>query len=204
MEKIFNHKSFTYFVWTSLANLPPVSTILAKLVAKFVGGSLMPVANLPPVSLLPVVYLDLRMPPRMCKKIWNGPNWILWAWGKLIHEKKQKQKSRDTVPLRYPPDLDKEQQFHLYAGVQEPKCGFSRQLMEILHETSLPFKHFDILEDNQVREGLKKFSNWPTYPQVTVPQIRVFLATKNNCRFTALQIHICIKFTCQVLRSFWS
>jgi glutaredoxin-related protein len=39
--------------------------------------------------------------------------------------------------------------------------------MEILHETGLPFKHFDILEDSQVREGLKKFSNWPTYPQVT-------------------------------------
>jgi hypothetical protein len=38
MEKIFNHKSFTYFVWTSFANLPPVSTILAKLVAKFAAG----------------------------------------------------------------------------------------------------------------------------------------------------------------------
>jgi glutaredoxin-related protein len=56
----------------------------------------------------------------------------------------------------------------IFYGVQEPKCGFSRQLMEILHDTGLPFKHFDILEDSQVREGLKKFSNWPTYPQVIV------------------------------------
>jgi monothiol glutaredoxin len=43
--------------------------------------------------------------------------------------------------------------------------------MEILHDTGLPFKHFDILEDSQVREGLKKFSNWPTYPQVIVVQV---------------------------------
>eukprot|EP00088_Acartia_fossae_P008815 TRINITY_DN14236_c0_g1_i3.p1 TRINITY_DN14236_c0_g1~~TRINITY_DN14236_c0_g1_i3.p1 ORF type:complete len:336 (-),score=81.01 TRINITY_DN14236_c0_g1_i3:336-1310(-) len=49
-----------------------------------------------------------------------------------------------------------------------PQCGFSRQLMEIMFETKLDFKHFDILTDNDVRQGLKKFSNWPTYPQVYV------------------------------------
>jgi len=51
---------------------------------------------------------------------------------------------------------------------QTPKCGFSRQLMEILHETKLGFETFDILSDEEVRQGLKKFSNWPTYPQVYV------------------------------------
>eukprot|EP00092_Neocalanus_flemingeri_P010044 GFUD01010825.1.p1 GENE.GFUD01010825.1~~GFUD01010825.1.p1 ORF type:complete len:327 (+),score=92.51 GFUD01010825.1:41-1021(+) len=51
---------------------------------------------------------------------------------------------------------------------QTPKCGFSRQLMEILHETKLGFDTFDILTDEEVRQGLKKFSNWPTYPQVYV------------------------------------
>jgi len=51
---------------------------------------------------------------------------------------------------------------------QTPKCGFSRQLMEILHESKLVFDTFDILEDDEVRQGLKKFSNWPTYPQVYV------------------------------------
>jgi len=49
-----------------------------------------------------------------------------------------------------------------------PKCGFSRQLMEIMAETELEFKHFDIFTDEDVRQGLKKFSNWPTYPQVYV------------------------------------
>ena len=49
-----------------------------------------------------------------------------------------------------------------------PKCGFSRQLMEILQPFNIPFETFDILEDEDVRQGLKKFSNWPTYPQVYV------------------------------------
>lgn len=49
-----------------------------------------------------------------------------------------------------------------------PKCGFSRTLMGIMEETKLEFKTFDILSDEEVRQGLKKFSNWPTYPQVYV------------------------------------
>lgn len=49
---------------------------------------------------------------------------------------------------------------------QEPRCGFSRQTIEILKNENCPFSYFDILSDNEVREGLKKFSNWPTYPQL--------------------------------------
>lgn len=51
---------------------------------------------------------------------------------------------------------------------ENPQCGFSRTLMEIMKETKLEFKHFDIFTDEDVRQGLKKFSNWPTYPQVYV------------------------------------
>ena len=51
---------------------------------------------------------------------------------------------------------------------ETPKCGFSRQLMEILKDTGAQFNTFDILEDEEVRQGLKKFSDWPTYPQVYV------------------------------------
>jgi len=50
----------------------------------------------------------------------------------------------------------------------EPKCGFSKTLMGILKETNISFETFDILSDEDVRQGLKKFSNWPTYPQVYV------------------------------------
>ena len=49
-----------------------------------------------------------------------------------------------------------------------PRCGFSRQIVELLEEEKIPFGSFDILEDDTVRQGLKKHSNWPTYPQLYV------------------------------------
>uniref|UniRef100_A0A5S6Q4S7 Glutaredoxin domain-containing protein n=2 Tax=Trichuris muris TaxID=70415 RepID=A0A5S6Q4S7_TRIMR len=51
---------------------------------------------------------------------------------------------------------------------QQPLCKFSRALVEILNNTGVSYETFNVLEDNDVREGLKKFSNWPTYPQVYV------------------------------------
>lgn len=49
---------------------------------------------------------------------------------------------------------------------EEPKCGFSRKVVEILEKEKVAFGSFDILVDNDVRDGLKKFSNWPTFPQL--------------------------------------
>lgn len=49
-----------------------------------------------------------------------------------------------------------------------PKCGFSRQAVELLQEHGVPFGSFNILSDESVRQGLKKHSNWPTYPQIYV------------------------------------
>lgn len=49
-----------------------------------------------------------------------------------------------------------------------PRCGFSRTMIGILNETQLPYDTFDILTDEEVRQGLKTYSNWPTYPQVYV------------------------------------
>lgn len=48
----------------------------------------------------------------------------------------------------------------------EPRCGFSRQAIELLRDEKISFTTFDILGDEEVRQGLKKFSNWPTYPQL--------------------------------------
>ena len=50
----------------------------------------------------------------------------------------------------------------------EPRCGFSRQIVELLQGEKVSFGHFDILSDEEVRQGLKTFSNWPTYPQLYV------------------------------------
>ena len=49
-----------------------------------------------------------------------------------------------------------------------PQCGFSRQMVAILREHQVRFGFFDILKDDSVRQGLKKFSDWPTFPQLYI------------------------------------
>lgn len=47
-------------------------------------------------------------------------------------------------------------------------AGFSRQIVEIMKDHNIKYSSFDILSDEEVRQGLKTYSNWPTYPQVYV------------------------------------
>lgn len=47
-----------------------------------------------------------------------------------------------------------------------PQCGFSRQTVSILREKGIRYGFFNILADDEVRQGLKEFSDWPTFPQV--------------------------------------
>ena len=49
-----------------------------------------------------------------------------------------------------------------------PKCGFSRQMCELLNHYNVAYDSFNILEDEEVRQGLKKYSDWPTYPQLYI------------------------------------
>ncbi|CDR47133.1 CYFA0S29e00518g1_1 [Cyberlindnera fabianii] len=49
-----------------------------------------------------------------------------------------------------------------------PQCGFSRQLVAILRENQVRFGFFDILKDDSVRQGLKTYSDWPTFPQLYI------------------------------------
>ncbi|CAD7697113.1 unnamed protein product [Ostreobium quekettii] len=48
----------------------------------------------------------------------------------------------------------------------EPRCGFSARVVEMLRGAGVSFGHFDILGDDTVRQGLKEYSQWPTYPQL--------------------------------------
>jgi glutaredoxin-related protein len=50
----------------------------------------------------------------------------------------------------------------------DPKCGFSKSMVALLDSHGAAYKTFDILTDEEVRQGLKTYSKWPTYPQVTV------------------------------------
>lgn len=47
-----------------------------------------------------------------------------------------------------------------------PQCGFSRQMVGILRERAVKYGFFNILADDEVRQGLKEFAEWPTFPQL--------------------------------------
>lgn len=49
-----------------------------------------------------------------------------------------------------------------------PQCGFSARVVQILSHMGVPFKTANVLEDAELREGIKAFSNWPTIPQLYV------------------------------------
>jgi len=49
-----------------------------------------------------------------------------------------------------------------------PQCGFSSKAVQILQACEVEFGYVNIFEDNEVREGLKVYSNWPTFPQLYV------------------------------------
>jgi monothiol glutaredoxin len=49
-----------------------------------------------------------------------------------------------------------------------PQCGFSARVVQILTHLGVPFKTANVLEDMELREGIKQFSQWPTIPQLYV------------------------------------
>ena len=54
-------------------------------------------------------------------------------------------------------------------GIPEaPMCGFSNTVVEILKHLNIEFGSANVLEDMELREGIKEFSDWPTIPQLYV------------------------------------
>ncbi len=51
---------------------------------------------------------------------------------------------------------------------QFPQCGFSNQAVELLQACGAEFGSFDVLSDDDVRQGIKEYSSWPTIPQLYV------------------------------------
>ena len=49
-----------------------------------------------------------------------------------------------------------------------PQCGFSSTVVQILKHIGVNFESYDVLQDENLREGIKSFSNWPTIPQLYV------------------------------------
>ncbi len=49
-----------------------------------------------------------------------------------------------------------------------PQCGFSNNVVQILNNLGVPFETVDVLADDEIRQGIKEYSNWLTIPQVYI------------------------------------
>lgn len=84
-----------------------------------------------------------------------------------------------AVPTRKVSDVDVKDRIEEQLGSNDvllymkgtpdfPQCGFSGQTVAALNAVGKPYSYVNIFEDPEVREGLKVYSNWPTFPQLYV------------------------------------
>lgn len=57
---------------------------------------------------------------------------------------------------------------YMKGTAEAPQCGFSAIVVQLLTHLEVPFKVVNVLTDPNIREGIKKFSNWPTIPQLYI------------------------------------
>ncbi|OGI65362.1 MAG: monothiol glutaredoxin, Grx4 family [Candidatus Muproteobacteria bacterium RBG_16_60_9] len=57
---------------------------------------------------------------------------------------------------------------YMKGSPQAPMCGFSAQAVQMLGSVDAKFSSFDVLSDNEVRQGIKTYSKWPTIPQLYI------------------------------------
>jgi monothiol glutaredoxin len=75
----------------------------------------------------------------------------------------------DTVAQRIQGDIEKNDVMLYMKGTPMfPQCGFSARVIQILTHMKVPFQSANVLEDAELREGIKAFSQWPTIPQLYV------------------------------------
>lgn len=55
---------------------------------------------------------------------------------------------------------------YMKGTAQMPQCGFSAVVVQVLNSLGVPFKDINVLADQEIRQGIKDFSNWPTIPQL--------------------------------------
>ena len=75
----------------------------------------------------------------------------------------------DTVFDRIQSNIDENPVFLYMKGTPMfPQCGFSARVVQILSHLGVPFGSANVLEEQELREGIKHFSQWPTIPQLYV------------------------------------
>jgi len=57
---------------------------------------------------------------------------------------------------------------YMKGSPEAPMCGFSAQAVKLLGAVGAKFSSFDVLSDDEIRQGVKEYSNWPTIPQLYI------------------------------------
>ena len=75
----------------------------------------------------------------------------------------------DTVSQRIQGDITaNDVMLYMKGTPMFPQCGFSARVIQILTHMGVPFQSANVLEEPELREGVKEFSQWPTIPQLYV------------------------------------
>jgi len=75
----------------------------------------------------------------------------------------------DTIAQRIQGDIEtNDVMLYMKGTPMFPQCGFSARVIQILTHIGVPFQTANVLEDAELREGIKSFSQWPTIPQLYV------------------------------------
>ena len=75
----------------------------------------------------------------------------------------------ETVKKKIEDLIEKNEICLFMKGTPEvPQCGFSLAVSNVLKHLKVNFKGINVLEDNEIREGIKEYSDWPTIPQLFV------------------------------------
>ncbi|KAF8640318.1 hypothetical protein AX16_010213 [Volvariella volvacea WC 439] len=91
------------------------------------------------------------------------------ADGGYAQDEGEKAETEEELNIRLRALMNQDKVVLFMKGSPEtPRCGFSRKMVGLLKDQDVSFKHFDILTDENVRQGLKKLNNWPTFPQLIV------------------------------------
>ena len=78
-------------------------------------------------------------------------------------------KNPEDVQKEIEQDITKNQILLYVKGNRSfPQCGFSKAVMDVFEHLGAPFETRDVLSDPNIRDGVKRFTNWPTIPQVFI------------------------------------
>jgi monothiol glutaredoxin len=86
-----------------------------------------------------------------------------------IADKKRNQKMQNVIFDRIQKDIsENDVVLYMKGSAAFPQCGFSALVVQVLSQLGVTFKDVNVLEDKEIWQGIKDFTNWPTIPQLYV------------------------------------